>query len=201
MATAGHPFGEGDRGRQSGGILVDVERAVEVGDPQALQFELVVDDEPGSEIGIEQSPVETADVLERQRLAGFGRSVCQPLELGEHRLPDNRGPDAVDLPGEDRRPLARGSRPRQERPGEELLVERARYLGDEDRVAGELVGLGLRREPRVHRMPRLVGEREHVLDPLLLEVHEDVGIGIIGAGAEGPGLLAGVRVAVAPPPP
>ena len=47
-------------------------------------------------------------------------------------------------------------------------------------------------------MPRLVRQREDMLDHVLLEVHEDVGIGVEGAGAEGPRSLAGVRIAVAP---
>ena len=155
-------------------------------DPQALELELIVDEKIRPEIGIEQPPVEAPNAIQGQRLAGLGRGVGEPLELRKHRLPHDRRPDAVDLPGEDRRPLARRPRFGQQRTGEELLVERAGYLGDEDRVAGKLVGLRLGGEAGVHRVPRLVGEREYVLDPLLLEVHEDVGIRVVGAGAEGP---------------
>ena len=50
----------------------------------------------------------------------------------------------------------------------------------------------------VHRVARLVGQGEHVVEHVGLIVHEDVGIGVVRAGAEGPALLAAVLVTVAP---
>ena len=43
--------GEGDGGAHAGGVLVDVERAVEMRDAQALEVELRVEGEVGPEIG------------------------------------------------------------------------------------------------------------------------------------------------------
>ena len=47
-------------------------------------------------------------------------------------------------------------------------------------------------------MPGLVGEGEDVIEHVRLVVHEDVGLGIVGAGGECAALLAGVGVTVAP---
>ena len=43
---------QGDRRRHAGGVLVDVEPAVEVGDSQTFQFQVVVQGERGAEIGL-----------------------------------------------------------------------------------------------------------------------------------------------------
>ena len=44
-----------------------------------------------------------------------------------------------------------------------------------------------------------MSQREDVLDRLLLEVHQNVRVGIVGARAEGPRLLARVGIAITPP--
>ena len=49
-----HLAGEGDGGAHAGGVLVDVKRAVEMRDAQALEVELRVEGEAGSEIGDQQ---------------------------------------------------------------------------------------------------------------------------------------------------
>ena len=50
LAAADDALAEGDRGRQAGGVFVDVERVVEVRDAQAFELELFVDDEIGAEV-------------------------------------------------------------------------------------------------------------------------------------------------------
>ena len=47
-------------------------------------------------------------------------------------------------------------------------------------------------------MARLVRERENVLDRLLLEIHQDVRVGVIGTRTEGTRLLSRVGIAVTP---
>ena len=63
-AAAEHAVGQGDRGRHAGGVLVDVERPVEVRDPQAFQVQLVVEREVGAEVELQQLAV---DLLEAGR--------------------------------------------------------------------------------------------------------------------------------------
>ena len=70
-------------------------------------------------------------------------------------------------------------------PGQQLFVERAGYLGDENRVAVILIRLMLGREVAVHRMARLVGQREHVVEHVGLIVHEDIRGAVVRAAAEG----------------
>ncbi len=66
-------------------------------DAQALQRQFVVEREVGAEIVLQQFAVDVLEALDRQRLAGFGHLVRDLLELGEHRLPDDRAADGVDL--------------------------------------------------------------------------------------------------------
>ena len=81
---------------------------------------------------------------------------------------------------------------------QQLLVEGAGHLGHEDRVVVIGVRLVPGRVVAVHRVARLVGQREDVVEHVGLVVHEDVRVAVVGAGAEGPALLAAVLVAVAP---
>ena len=112
--------------------------------------------------------------LHRQRLAGFGHGVRDLLELGEHRLPDDRAADVVDLAVDQVGPLPVVAGVCQQVVAQQFLVERAGDLGDEDRVAVVLVRLVLGRVPGVHRVPGLVGQREHVVEHVRLVVHQDV---------------------------
>ena len=57
---------------------------------------------------------------------------------------------------------------------EQLLVERAGHLGHEDRVVVVVVRLVLGRVVAVHRVARLVGQREDVVEHVGLVVHQDV---------------------------
>ena len=56
------------------------------------------------------------------------------FELGKHRLPNDRGPDAIDLAVDQVRPF--NDRPGRSQAGarQQLFVERAGDLGHEDRV-------------------------------------------------------------------
>mmetsp|Transcript_23649 Transcript_23649/g.40681 ORF Transcript_23649/g.40681 Transcript_23649/m.40681 type:complete len:309 (-) Transcript_23649:821-1747(-) len=78
------------------------------------------------------------------------------------------------------------------------LVERRRDFGDEDGVVRVLVGLVEAREVRVHAVARLVGEGEHVRHQPV-EVHQDVRLAVVAAGAVGAGALVLVLVPVHPP--
>ena len=61
-ASLQHALAEGDRRRQSGGVLVDVKGPVEMRDPQTLQRQLLVDRKVGTEILFQQL---TVDITKR----------------------------------------------------------------------------------------------------------------------------------------
>ena len=70
-----HALGQGDRRRQAGGVLVDVKRAIEMRNAEALQRQLVVDHEIGAEVRFQQLAVHALEAVDRQRLACFGQLV------------------------------------------------------------------------------------------------------------------------------
>ena len=121
------------------------------------------------------------------------------LELGEHRLADDRAADGVDLAVDQDTPVLSSLLAFcHQVPAEQLLVERAGHLGDENRVVVILVRLMLGRVVAVHRVAGLVGQREDVIEHVGLIVHQDVRLAVVRAGGECAALLALVRIAVAP---
>ena len=107
----------------------------------------------------------------------------QLLELGEHRLPDDRAAHGVDLAVDQERPLLVVAGVGQQVAAQQLLVERAGHLGHEDRVVVVGVRLMLGRVVAVHRVARLVGQREDVVEHVGLVVHQDVRVAVEGAGS------------------
>ena len=166
--------------------------------PEAFQFELLIDDKLRSKVGVEEFPVDRPQALQSEWLASFGGSMDGSLKLRKHRLPYNGRPYRVDLTHQNRRTFFGRCGALEEQSGEQLLVERAGHLCHKNRVAGLLIGARLSRHSRVHRMACLVGEREDVLDRLFLKVHEDVGIGVVGARTKCPRILARIGIAIAP---
>jgi hypothetical protein len=81
--------------------------------------------------------------------------------------------------------------------GQQRLVHRRGDLGDEDLVAGVDVGLVLARQLGVQRVAQLVGQRVHRGD-VVLEVHQDVRLAVVGAAGVGPRALVGGLVHVDP---
>ena len=94
-------FGERDRGRNSGRIFVNVKRAVEMRDAQAFQIEFGIEHELGAEISLEQRAIFALENVERQRFAAFLDRMDDLLKLGEHRLPEDRAANVIDLPVDD----------------------------------------------------------------------------------------------------
>ena len=80
----------------------------------------------------------------------------------------------------------------------ELLVERARDLGLECGVVPMQEGVAARALVGMHRVAGLVGQREHVVEQVFLEVHQDVGLGREAAVRKGARGLALVLVAIDP---
>ena len=73
---------------------------------EAFQRQLGVEREVGAEVGFEQLAVFALEAIDRQRLACFGQRVRDLLELGEHRLAEDRAADGVDLAIDQEGPLA-----------------------------------------------------------------------------------------------
>ena len=57
--------GQGHSGRNSRRVFVNIERTVEMRDPQTLQLQLGVDGELRAKIGVEQTSVDFSEALER----------------------------------------------------------------------------------------------------------------------------------------
>ncbi len=167
--------GEGDGGAHAGGILIDVERAVEMRDAQALEVELRIEGEVRTEVGDEEFAVDLGQGVEGERFAGFLALVDDFFELGEHGLPVNRAAQVVDLAVEQIRFHLRIRGLAEQMVGEELLVEGGRHLGEEDRIVVILEGLVPLRIPRVHGVSGLVREGEHVGEDIRFVIHQDVG--------------------------
>ncbi len=96
------------RGRDSGGVLVDVERVVEVRNPRPLDVDQVIDLDRGTVVLLVQRLVDLAEQIRRQRLTGFGASMCFAFEFSEQRLPNQSGTDALQLRVDDVEPHLRG---------------------------------------------------------------------------------------------
>ncbi len=68
-------------------------------DSQALEVQLRIERKVGAEVELQQLAVLLLEAVERQRLARLGQCVGDLLELGEHRLADDRAADVVDARG------------------------------------------------------------------------------------------------------
>ena len=112
-----------------------------MGNPQTFPCQNVVDNEAGTEVVAQQLPVDTDHRRNGQGLAGLGIRVNALFEFGEHRLPNNRGPDPVDLAMDQIGSFLVAAGTIEKIPAEQLLVERAGYLRHEDRVVIILVWL------------------------------------------------------------
>ena len=142
--------------------------------------------------------VQRREVLAGQRLAALGLLVKGQLELGELGLPEQRRAQAVE------------QRAQQEQAGgvvlgaiehvvnQQILVERRRHLGDEDRVVGGRVRLRAVRQERVHRVPRLVRQRRQVL-VAAVEVEQLIRVHAVDARRIRARPLARRRQVVGPP--
>ena len=60
--------------------------------PEAFQFELLIDDKLRSKVGVEEFPVDRPQALQSEWLASFGESMDGSLKLRKHRLPYNGRP-------------------------------------------------------------------------------------------------------------
>ncbi len=203
-------LGEGDGGGEAGGVFVDVEGAVEVGDAEAFEFEVGVDDEGAffaglvaaaggdAEVEFEEFTVFGAEEIDGEGFAFFDMGVGDFFELGEHGLADDGAADFVDGVVDEVGFFFFGFRAVDEVFEEELFVEGAGDFGDEDGVAIVLIGLVVRRVPGVHGVAGFVGEGEDMVEDFGLVVHHDVGRAVEAAGGEGAGGFTGVGVAVGP---
>ena len=173
-------------GEQGGGgdgrrVLEDVEVAVEVGDEHPLDGIGGVDGHDpvvGPVVAPQQRPVHAGHLLARQRLARLDRLVDGELELGEHHLPEEGAPDALEHRAQVEESLVVADVLAQQVLLQQELVGDGGDLGRERGIAARLPGLPLVGEPGVDGVPPLVGERREVGEPAVV-VEQQVGVDVV----------------------
>ena len=153
--------------------------------PQAFEVADVLEIHRRSEVGFQQFPVSGPEGVHRQGFAGFGHGVGVPLEFSEHGLTVDGGDDIVNLLADDVGfHLVVRAFP-DKLVGQKLLIEGGGHLRFEDGVVVLREGIAADAVPGVHGMAAFMGQGEHVPQHIFLEVHQDVGVADVGAGAEG----------------
>ena len=120
------------------------------------------------------------------------------LELGEHRLPVDRAADVVDLPVDQVRAHRAVVRLREQMMREQLLVERAGDLREEDRVVVVWKGCARCAYQVCIEWPASCASVKTSVKTSCLVVHQDVTAGCRNSRAERAAALALAFVAVAP---
>jgi hypothetical protein len=83
---------------------------------------------------------------------------------------------------------------------QQLFVKRRCDLGEEDRIVGVLIELGVLRKPGMHRMARFVRERVDIREDVALIIHQDVRRRAVAAAGEGTAAFPFRLVTIAPTP-
>ncbi len=94
-----------------------------------------------AEVGLKQRAIFRFENIERQRIAAFLDRVDDLLELGEHRLPEERAADVVDLAVDDVGAHLWIVGLLEQMMSEQLFVEGGGDLGEKDRIIVILKGL------------------------------------------------------------
>ena len=112
--------------------------------------------------------------IERKRVAAFLDGMNDFLEFGEHRLPEKRAAQIVDLSIDDISAHLRIARLLEQMMREQLFVKRRCNLGQKNRVLVILKQLRILREPTVHGVTGFMRERVNIGKYILLVIHQDV---------------------------
>src|SRR6059058_3829327 len=123
---------------------------------QAFQIELEINHEILSKIGFQELMIFRFENIERKRVAAFLDGMNDFLEFGEHRLPEKRAAQIVDLSIDDISAHLRIARLLEQMMREQLFVEGRGNLRQENRVLVILKQLGFLREPGMHRVTSFV---------------------------------------------
>ena len=110
-----------------------------MGDAEALEVARLLEPHRRPEVLYEELVVLGSQGVDGEGLVGLDHLVAAPLELGEHRLPEKRADEVVELGARERGLLLVALGLVVEAAEQQLLVEGARHLGLEDRV---VVGRG-----------------------------------------------------------
>ena len=174
----------------AGGVLVDVERPVEVRDVGPLGAYHRVD---AHDAGIrpvvlpQQVAVQARHARARQRLAALHGVVRSEFELGEHGLAEEGTADALDGLAQVEDAFFAGLGGLLHVVAQQQFVGEGGDLGDEQRVPGRLEGLRPVGQQRVHAVAPLVRVGADAVKGVLV-VQEDqrslpVHAALVGAGA------------------
>ena len=189
-------LGDGHGGGEAGRVLIDVERAVEVGDIRPFGVDVRVDADAVI-IGGFEIVIDLVERCGRQRLARSVEIVRLALELCEQRLPVERRAEALEEVVEDVCAALFVRLGLQQILGQQDLVDRRGDLGDHDAVI--VVDIILRRigEPGVHGVAQLMRQRERVAQRPGI-VHQHIRMHAEHTARERAGLLAVVLIHVDP---
>ena len=198
LLSAGEdPSGQGHGGGKAGGVLVDVEAAVEVGDAAPLHLDLPVKHHILAVVEPVEIIVDLAQALGGQGLAALRKLVDLQLELREHGLAVQRGAELLQEIVDEHRPLLLVAGLFQQVLHQQGLVAGRGHLRHEEDVLGVDRGLVLRAEVGVHGVAHLVGQGELAVEVVLV-VEQDEGVDRAADGV-GAGALALVFIDIHPP--
>ena len=188
--------GQGDGGGEPGGVLVDVEVAVEVGDAGPLDGDLRVNHHILAVVQLVQVVVQLAEALGGEGLPLLRHLVGLQLKLGEHGLAVDGGAELLQEVVDEHRPLPLVRGLLQQVLHQQGLVAGGGHLRHKEDIVGIDGGLILAAEVGVHGVAHLVGQGEGAVEVVLVvEQHEGVDRGADGVGA---GALALVLIDVHP---
>src|SRR2546421_12614802 len=103
-------------------------------DAQAFELKLGIDCNGIAKISLEQFAILVLKNIERKRIATFFDGMGDFFEFGEHRLPEERRADIVDLTINDVGSHFWIARLFEQKMGQQLFVESARDLGQKNWV-------------------------------------------------------------------
>ena len=190
-------LGQGDSGGVAGGILVNVERAVEVRDARPLILDLVVDDHIVAEIVGDKAFVQGVQGGGVQGFTALDHGVGLALELGKHRLAVDRALEVFQILVQQIEAGLGVVLVGKQLLDEQILVDGGRDLGDKQRVVRVLRRLMLAGAPAVDRVAHLMCQRRDTVQRAA-EIQQDIGVGVIAAAGVRAAALAAVGVNVDP---
>ena len=148
-------------------------------------------------IGLEQTEVDLAEPVGRDRLPFLDEPVRLQFVVRKQHLRIERADDAVDGVLEEHDALAFALGAGQHELEKQRLAQRGRHLGDEDRVVRIDERLVRVRQQRVHRVAGFVGQREHRVKRVVV-IQEHVRVDAVDGRRVRPAALARILVNVNP---
>ncbi len=165
--------------------------------PAPLDRHLIVDHQVRAVVLGHQPGIFAGQAILGQPLATLDDLMSQQLELGEHRLAEDRPSEGLQGIIDQVGPLQGIDGLLQKMVGEQPLVAGRCHLGNENRVLRRGVRLGGRREVGVHGVTGLMRQCEGIVQGRV-PVEQQVGMRAVDAHTIGAGTLAGCLMDIDP---